>query len=326
MTTRGITLNFRPANVARRVPALAMTITMGLTIASAILPSTASTPLHAQVTPPPGGGLPGLPPIQPATPGQGQGQGPAPMSTQAPITGQPLMPNQPLPPTYPNAQQLPALMAPQAGAMTQESRSKRFADRPAVTIREFRSSVQEVLPRAATDMFITALIQTRKFRVLERARLNEGIAQEKLLNQQGATSGQSGEVKYVGAKYMFEGTVSEAQMDQNTTSMGLSIMGLSGKKSYSADTIGIDVRVIEVESGVVADAIKVRKPIKGESTEVGGIGDAITNAVSQRFLGGAVQASGNKEYESKRKDSIDEVMRLCIEEAVQQIAERFSDE
>ena len=251
---------------------------------------------------------------------------PSPPQSAIPFPGQQQVPNQPAFPNLGNAQPPAPLTPPQSGAMTQESKSKRFADRPAVTIREFRSSVTEVAPRAATDMFMTALVETRKFRVLERLRLNEGIGQEKLLNQQGATGGQSGDVKYVGAKYMFEGTVSEAQMDQNTTAMGLNIMGLGGKKSYSSDSIGIDVRVIEVESGIVADAIKIRKPIYGEATEVGGIGDALTNIVSQRFLGGAVQAAGSKEYESKRKDSIDAVLRQCIDAAVKQIAERFADE
>ena len=256
---------------------------------------------------------------QPAAPGAQPQQ-------YQPIPLQPPNPNQPAIPNPANSQQSPPLTPPQSGAMTQESKSKRFADRPAVTIREFRSSVTEVAPRAATDMFMTALVATRKFRVLERLRLTEGIGQEKLLNQQGATGGQSGEVKYVGAKYMFEGTVSEAQIDQNTTSMGLNVLGVGGKKSYSSDSIGIDVRVIEVESGIVADAIKIRKPIYGEATEVGGIGDALTNIVSQRFLGGAVQAAGSKEYESKRKDSIDVVLRQCIDAAVKEIAERFADE
>ena len=279
-------------------------------VAAAI--GTAGGQIPGQVSVPVQQPVPQVVQSQVVPPAQPQGTQPMQNSVQSQIPMQ--MPGQA---PMPNSQMSPP---------TQEPSSKRYADRPAVTIREFRSSVQEVPPRAATDMFITALIQTRKFRVVERARMNEGIAQEKLLNQQGTTTGQSGDTKYVGAKYMFEGTVSEAQMDQNTTSMGLNIMGLGGKKSYSSDSIGIDVRVIEVESGIVADAIKIRKPIKGEATEVGGIGDAITNVVSQRFLGGAVQASGNKEYESKRKDSIDEVMRLCIEEAVQQIAQRFSDE
>jgi curli biogenesis system outer membrane secretion channel CsgG len=75
-------------------------------------------------------------------------------------------------------------------------------------------------------------------------------------------------------------------MDQNAQSVGLNILGIGGKRTTTRDTIGIDVRIIEVDSGIVADAIKVRKQIKGSSPSVGGIGDAITNNLSQQFLGG----------------------------------------
>lgn len=261
---------------------------------------------------------------------------PAPFGTAPSAPVQPLSPAQPtLPPSAPVIPQ-PGFPAPVAQpgiptpmpqlTPTQDSQSRRHATRPTVTIREFRSSVQEIPPRAATEVFMTALVETGKFRVVERVRMNEGLMQEKLLNQQGLVSGQSADVRLVAAKYIFEGTVSEAQLDQNATSMGLSIMGIGGKKTYTRDTIGIDVRVIEVDSGVVADAIKVRKHINGTTTEAGGIGDAVTNALSQRFLGGAVQAAGNKEYEAKDKESLDNALRLAIEEAVQKIATRFADE
>ena len=272
-------------------------------------------------------------------------------------SAQPYFPSPPQPPAgqQPGAQQMPHVPAPQQQpfplapvvpgfpglppavqsglptqmpqlAPTQDSQSRRHANRATVTIREFRSSVQEIAPRAATEVFVTALVETGKFRVLERVRMTEGLMQEKALNQQGLVSGQAADVKLVAAKYIFEGTVSEAQLDQNTTSMGLSILGIGGKKTYSRDTIGIDVRVIEVDSGVVADAIKVRKHIKGSATEVGGIGDAVTNVLSQKFLGGAVQSAGSKEFESKDKESLDNALRLAIEEAVQKIATRFADE
>lgn len=109
--------------------------------------------------------------------------------------------------------------------------SNRFADRPTVTIREFRSSVAEVTPRGATDMFMTALVKTRKFRVLERARMAEGIAAEKALNQQGMTSGQGGQSQYHAASYMFEATVSEATTDANKTSFSLGIAGAAAGKA-----------------------------------------------------------------------------------------------
>ena len=52
---------------------------------------------------------------------------------------------------------------------------RKQGERVAVTIYEFRSSVNEVNGRAATDMFKTALVQSGQFRVVQRARLNEGV-------------------------------------------------------------------------------------------------------------------------------------------------------
>ena len=220
----------------------------------------------------------------------------------------------------------PQLMSPQATPpATRDSDSRRHAQRPTVTIREFRSSVAEVPPRAATDLFITALVESGRFRVVERARLSESIGQEKLLNQQGLSSGDAAQVRLVAARYVFEGTVSEAQINQNAETMGLNILGVGGKTTQTRDSIGIDVRVIEVESGIVADAIKVRRQIKGRATEVGGVGDSISNVLSQRFLGGTVMQGGNKEYESVQRASVDEALRAAIEEAVKTLAERFAD-
>ncbi len=204
--------------------------------------------------------------------------------------------------------------------------SNRFADRPTVTIREFRSSVPEVTPRGATDMFMTALVKTRKFRVLERARLAEGIAAEKALNQQGMTTGQSGQAQYQGATYMFEATVSEATTDANKTSFSLGLAGAAAGKGWSSDTIAIDVRVTDVESGIVVDAIDVRREIKGEETKAGGLTSALANTL---FRGRAAQVAQalapTEEYVSARKESIDKALRDAIEEAVGEIARRFAE-
>ena len=207
------------------------------------------------------------------------------------------------------------------------SASKRFADRPGVTIREFRSSVAEVTPRGATDMFMTALVKTRKFRVLERARMAEGIAAEKALNQQGMTGGQGGQSQYHAASYMFEATVSEATTDANKTSFSLGIAGAAAGKGWSSDTIAIDVRVTDVESGVVVDAIDVRREIKGVETKVGGITTALANVLT-RGRGGALAdaLAPTDEYVNARKDSVDKALRDAIEEAVNEIAKRFAND
>ena len=205
--------------------------------------------------------------------------------------------------------------------------SNRFADRPTATIREFRSSVAEVTPRGATDMFMTALVKTRKFRVLERARMAEGIAAEKALNQQGMTSGQGGQSQYHAASYMFEATVSEATTDANKTSFSLGIAGAAAGKGWSSDTIAIDVRVTDVESGIVVDAIDVRREIKGVETKVGGVTTALTNILT-RGRGGALAnaLAPADEYVNARKDSVDKALRDAIEEAVNEIAKRFAVE
>ena len=205
------------------------------------------------------------------------------------------------------------------------SASKRFADRPAATIREFRSSVAEVTPRGATDMFMTALVKTRKFRVLERARMAEGIAAEKALNQQGMTTGQTGQAQYAGATYMFEATVSEATTDANKTSFSLGIAGAAAGKGWSSDTIAIDVRVTDVESGIVVDAIDVRKEIKGEETKAGGLTNALANTLLRGRGAAVAQAlAPTDEYVSARKDSVDKALRSAIEEAVNELAKRFA--
>ncbi len=243
---------------------------------------------------------------------------------------QQLQPGQQQPPgqsTQPNSQQ-PAsgpIQLPHQGNLPNAPRSNAYASLPAVTIREFRSSVPEVTPRGATDMFMTALVKTRKFRVLERARMTEGIAAEKALNQQGMTTGQSGQSQYQAATYMFEATVSEATTDANKTSFSLGIAGVAAGKGWSSDTIAIDVQVTDVESGVVVDAIDVRREIKGVETKVGGVTTALTNLLTRGRGGALAEAlAPTDEYVNARKDSVDKALREAIEEAVNEIAKRFA--
>ena len=249
---------------------------------------------------------------------------PQPASNPMPVqqgSGQPL---QPLPPPATT----PAAPMPHQGSLTNaptSAASNRFADRPAVTIREFRSNVAEVTPRGATDMFMAALVKTRKFRVLERARMTEGIATEKALSQQGMTTGQVGQSQYSGAAYMFEATVSEASTGDQKTSFSLGIAGAAAGKGWASDSITIDVRVTDVESGIVVDAIDIRKEIKSVETKAGGVTTALANILTRGRGGGLVEAlAPTDEYLNVRTDSVDKALREAIEEAVNEIAKRFA--
>jgi curli biogenesis system outer membrane secretion channel CsgG len=253
-----------------------------------------------QIQPPDGPGQPANPTVSGLPPGTGN-----PAVLQA---GAGRLPNDS---NLPNAPGSPA--------------AKRNTDRPTVTIREFRSSVGEITPRGATDMFISALVKTRKFRVVERARLAEGAAAEKALNQQGMTTGAAGQSQYVAAMYMFEATISEASANDRKTTFMLGMAGANAAHGSVSDSIVIDVRVTDVESGVVVDAVDVRKELKTVETKVSGVTSALANLLTRGRASQAVDMlSPTDETTSARKDSLDRALREAIEEAVGVIAKRFA--
>jgi curli biogenesis system outer membrane secretion channel CsgG len=222
----------------------------------------------------------------------------------------------------------PALIQPWAnGPLTAPSSAAatRFADLPAVAIREFRSSVGEVAARGATDMFIAALVKTRKFRVLERARIGEGIGVEKALNQQGMSTGEVGRSQYLGATYLFEATLSEASAGDRSASFTLGLAGAAASKAQSSDAIAIDVRVIDVESGVIVEAVTVRKTMQAVETRVTGVTFALANLLT-KGRGGAVADAlvPDDRTTSARKDSLDRTLREAIGEAVTELTRRLA--
>jgi curli biogenesis system outer membrane secretion channel CsgG len=228
------------------------------------------------------------------------------------------VPGQNLPPQLPHQGNLPNVPS--------SSSSSRVASLPTATIREFRSNVSEITPRGATDMFIVALVKTRKFRVLERARLAEGAAAEKALNQQGMTTGQAGQSQYVAATYMFEATVSEASVADRKSSFTLGLAGAAAGTGSISDSIAIDVRVTDVESGIVVEAVTVRRELKTVETKVAGVTSALASFFTKGRGGAIAEAlTPNDLYENTRKDSLDRSLREAIEEAVAEIAKRLNN-
>jgi curli biogenesis system outer membrane secretion channel CsgG len=184
--------------------------------------------------------------------------------------------------------------------------------------------VSEIDPRAATTMFTTALVKSRKFRVLERSRIGAAVAKERELNAGGITSGDAATRTLKGAAVLFEATFSEATASKSTSSGGLSIGGLNVGSGSNEDAIGMDVRVLSVATGEVLDAVNVRKSIAAGSTTLSGVGSLLDNVASQRgrsLRGLAPDAS----YQSSRKESIDQAMRAVIELAVFELARRSAD-
>lgn len=196
--------------------------------------------------------------------------------------------------------------------------------RPYVTVYEVVSSVNEIDPRAATTMFTTALVKSRKFRVLERNRIAAAVAKERELNAGGITSGDTATKALKGAAVLFEATFTEATASKSTSSGGVSIGGLNMGGGSNEDAIGMDVRVLSVATGEVLDAVNVRKSIEASSRTMSGVGSLLDNIASQR--GKSLRGlTPDVNYQSSRKESVDQAMRAVIELAVFELAKRSTE-
>jgi len=168
-----------------------------------------------------------------------------------------------------------------------------------VVVMDFETSVPGHgwrVGQGASDMLITALVKTKKYRVYERERL-KSIMKEQKLQMSGAvdqsTAIQIG--KLVGAKYIITGAVTEFGVAK-TGAHGGGYFSV-GKQHYRAT---VDVRAVSVQTGEIVFADT-------------GSGALRSRAVSVLGFGGGESYDEKKASESMRM-AIDDVMsRIYIE-------------
>lgn len=193
---------------------------------------------------------------------------------------------------------------------------------PVVTIYEFRSSVSEISARGATDMFTTALVKSGAFTVAERARLQEGVMREKQMNAAGQTTGTTGTQKMAAAAYVFEGSITEFNDSETGRERGFSLGGMQiGTKKQTA-SIGLDVRVVEVDSGLVIDSINVRKRLSSSQSSVSGIGSLAKSVKGLATGDSSIPLDPDVSRSDSRRDSVDRALRACIETTVLELVKR----
>jgi curli biogenesis system outer membrane secretion channel CsgG len=196
--------------------------------------------------------------------------------------------------------------------------------RVAVAIYEFTSNLPEISPRGATEQFKTALVGSGQFRVVDRAKLDRSVVREKQMNAQGQTTGNTSQRQLRGAEYIFEGEITELGSGTRTSSNGVNVGGMQVGGASNTDEFGIDVSILDANTGDVVDAIYIRKKLKGKARNVSGVG----------ALFGRVLASQGKsvpvytpeiQHQSTSKDNFDAVLREAIDEAVYELAKRFDN-
>jgi len=199
---------------------------------------------------------------------------------------------------------------------------KTTGDRVPVTIYEFRSGLSETTARGATDMFKTALVQSGQFTVVERARLNEGVAREKQLQQAGAATGKAGQTALRGAAYIFEGVVSETNASEAQTNRSVGVGGLQVGGGRNRDSIAIDVRIVDAANGDVVDAITVRKTLLADSSQVSGVGALVSNILANR--GKSTPYVPDVQSQTQHREGTDQALREAINQAVIELSKRFA--
>ena len=210
-----------------------------------------------------------------------------------------------------------------AGSKQRPTLPRKSSDaRVAVAIYEFTSNLPEISPRGATEQFKTALVQSGQFRVVERAKLDRGVVREKQMNAAGQTTGSTSQQQLRGAEYIFEAEITELGSGSRTSSNGVNIGGMQIGGASNRDEFGIDVSIVDANTGDVVDAISVRKRMKGAALSVGGIGALINRVRAEKGKGG-VAYSPEVQHQSTSKDNFDAVLREAIEEAVYELAKRF---
>lgn len=198
---------------------------------------------------------------------------------------------------------------------------KPLEQRVPVAIYEFHSGVEGVSVAAATDIFTTALIESHQFRVVERNRLNQGVVYEKQLNGAGQATGDAAQHQLRGARYLFEGTVTEANPGADQKQGGISIGGLSLGGGKNKDTIAVDVRILDANTGDVLDSVSVSKVLNDSSVGVGGTA-AFASTVASMTGHNANPLTPDVSYQSAHKDSVDKALRACIETSVLALIKR----
>jgi curli biogenesis system outer membrane secretion channel CsgG len=199
--------------------------------------------------------------------------------------------------------------------------AKPLEQRVPVAIYEFHSGVEGVSVAAATDIFTTALIESRQFRVVERNRLNQGVVYEKQLNGAGQATGDAAQHQLRGARYLFEGTVTEANPGADQKQGGISIGGLSLGGGKNKDTIAVDVRILDANTGDVLDSVSVSKVLNDSSVGVGGTA-AFAGTVASMTGHNASPLTPDVGFRSTHKESVDKALRACIETSVLALIKR----
>jgi curli biogenesis system outer membrane secretion channel CsgG len=156
-------------------------------------------------------------------------------------------------------------------------------DRPRIAVLQFENKAEHSWwhsrgGAAAQDVFVTELVKSGKFRVIDRERL-DALMREKNLSASGdidpSTATRMG--KLLGVQYFLTGAVTE----YGSTTAGARAPSIGGLPSFSMKrkkfSAAMNARIIDAETGEILWADESRKVEKASKVFVGGVGGGVDN-------------------------------------------------
>ncbi len=156
-------------------------------------------------------------------------------------------------------------------------------DKPRIAVLQFENKAEKSWwysrgGAAAQDIFVTELVKSGKFRVIDRERL-DALMRENNLSSSGAidpsTATKFG--KLLGVQYFLTGAVTE----YGSTSAGARAPSVGGLPSFSMKrkkfSAAMNARIIDTTTGEILWADESRKEEKASKVFVGGAGGGVDN-------------------------------------------------
>jgi curli biogenesis system outer membrane secretion channel CsgG len=153
------------------------------------------------------------------------------------------------------------------------------------------------------DLLINELATTRSFQILERKELGSAISEQQLSESglvDSSTKIKSGKIK--GAEYLIAATISAFEENTTNTGGGINYRGYSFGGEQKTAYIAIDLKVIDAETGEIADCRTVEANSSSGGMSLSGPSELIPG------LSGGLS--------KQAKTPVGKAIRACIIEAV----------
>ncbi len=190
-------------------------------------------------------------------------------------------------------------------------------DKPTIGVVEFKNETSagwwgSSVGWELSGMLSNELASTKKFRVVERNKL-QSVMEEQNLGMSGrVTSGTGAQIgKLTGAQYLVMGTVTAYEENTAGSGGGLSFKGISVGGNKSEAYIAVDIRVVDSTSGEIAYSRTIEGRSKGGGLRLGlsrgGFGGSLANQkktpAGKAIRGALVLISDYLECEMVKRDS-----------------------